>query len=78
MKCKNPKLMPLDMSKSDKHEHPDIKVKKRYLCKIGSEYFCGYFSRVWFGWSFDGWYNHLQFDAPGWNSSDWVQIWEIK
>ena len=28
--------------------------------------------------AFNGWYNHLQFDAPGTNSSDWQQIWEIK
>lgn len=79
MNHKTPTLIPLDMSLAQKHEHPDIQKGKKYLCLIGNEYFAGRFSRVWFGWTFRGWYNpHLQFDAPGFNSSRWQQIWEIK
>lgn len=73
-----PRLKKLDMSKAKEHEHPDIDSKKIYLCLIGKNYFVGTFHRVWFGWSFNGWYNNFQFDAPGSNSSRWKQIWELK
>jgi len=78
MKYKTPKLIPLDMSKSEKSSHPDINSKDTYLCLIDDKLFTGKFYKVWFGWSFDGWYNNLQFDAPGYNSSSWQQIWKIK
>ena len=78
------KLKKLDMSKSDKHEHPDIKTDNETQYLIAKtdargkiSYYSGYFNRVWFGLSFDGWVAPLQFDAPGTNSSSWVQIWEI-
>ncbi len=77
-----PRLRPLDMSKSTKREHPDIKAGRatQYLCLIGDRYFCGSFSRQWYGLNFDNWIPGtvgLQFDAPGTNSSDWQMIWEI-
>jgi hypothetical protein len=72
-----PVLTPLDMSLAKEHQHPDINSKDTYLCLIDGRYFTGKFSKVWFGWSFDGWHNDLQFDAPGWNSSGWQQIWKL-
>jgi hypothetical protein len=72
------KLKALDMSLSDRHNHPQVNCKRNYLCKIGGQYFAGKFSREWFGLVFDHWiYNSLQFDAPGTNGSKWEQIWEI-
>jgi hypothetical protein len=67
------------MSKSFEHEHPALNSKDTFLCLIGSDFFAGKFSKKWFGWSFGGWVNPAgyQFDAPGWNSSDWKQIWKI-
>lgn len=34
-----------------------IKDDTMYLCRIGNDWFTGTFSRVWFGWSFNGWVN---------------------
>ena len=67
----------LDLSLAVKHDHPDIQKGKTYLCKIYGKWFFGTFSRQWFGWSFNGWYNHLQFDAPGYNSSQWEAVVEF-
>jgi hypothetical protein len=76
------RVTPLDMRRAREHEHPDIKPgRQRYLCLIGGEYHTGWFSRQWFGLNFDGWrYNTaagLQFDAHGWNGSEWEQVWAI-
>lgn len=68
----------IDLTKGNKHEHPDIKKRKRYLAKIDGEMYHGKFEREWYGWRFDdGWgtFGH-QFDTPGWNSSDWQELWE--
>lgn len=74
-----PKLIPIDMSKSNGHYHPDINNKDTYLCLIGDVYHCGKFSKQWYGWSFFGWYGtSLQFDTPDSNSSEWQQIWKIQ
>jgi hypothetical protein len=74
-----PTLIPLDMSKAKEHNHPDIDIKKTYLCLINNQYFAGKFSKEWYGLSFNGGINPvgLQFDAPGWNFSKWKKIWEI-
>lgn len=78
MKYKTPRLIPLDMSKSDEHTHPDINGRNTYLCLIDGEYYTGKFSKQWFGWNFNAVYDAgLQFDAPGYNSSNWQQIWKI-
>jgi hypothetical protein len=72
-------LVEIDLSKGEKHEHPDINTKNLYLCRVDNQFETGYFSRQWYGLSFSGFYDAgLQFDAPGYNSSDWQQIWEIK
>lgn len=75
-----PHLIPLDMSKAYEHEHPDIKVDHnvQYLCYIDGNYWVGFFSRQWYGLTLNViWGQGQQFDAPGYNSSGWVQIWEI-
>lgn len=77
---KTPKLIPLDMSKSKEHSHPDINCRNTYLCLIDREFFVGKFTREWYGFNFEGWYSDsgLQFDAPGFNCSKWQQIWKVK
>lgn len=87
---KAPELIPVDLRKcfSGKrspdtgscHDHPDISSRKQYLAKIGGQFFAGKFSRVWFGWSFDGWVGgqFLQLDKPGTNASHWQGLWEIR
>ncbi len=76
-----PKLLPIDLSRSDGHTHPDIKTDGRYyLCRIGGGLFCGKFRPVWFGLNFSPWINGpvgIQFDAPGTNRSHWEAVWEI-
>ena len=75
------KLIELDMSKAEKHMHPDIKVgtKHWYLVKVFNEFWAGHFNEVWFGLNFRPWHNPvgIQFDAPGYNASEWEGIWEI-
>jgi hypothetical protein len=75
----SPKLKPLDMSKADDHEHPDIKIGSdtTYLCLIRGNFFVGYFSRQWYGLVFNYSGGFFQFDAPGFNSSEFQQIWQI-
>lgn len=75
---KTPTLIPLDMSLSSEHDHPQIKAGQKYLCLINNQYFAGEFNKHWYGWHFDGWHYGLQFDAPGTNASQWQAIWEIK
>ncbi len=75
-----PHLIPLDMSKATEHFHPDIKIdfNTQYLCYIDGNYWVGHFSTVSFGLAFNViWGQGRQFDAPGYNRSKWVQIWEI-
>ena len=75
-----PQLKQVDLSKSKEHKHPDIIAdnKTPYLAKIRGNWFTGTFNEQWFGLSFYGWYNsHLQFDAPGWNTSGWEELFEI-
>lgn len=84
---KTPKLVKIDLmkcfshdnSKGSYHDHPDISPRNRYLAKIDGEYHAGQFSRVWYGWSFDGgpWGDELQLDKPGTNGSDWQGLWKI-
>jgi hypothetical protein len=78
----NIKLKSLDMTKSDKHNHPDLNTKDTFLCLIGGEFFVGKFTKQWYGFNFMGWIGNpnagLQFDAPGTNCSRWEQIWKIQ
>jgi len=77
----NPRLVAIDLSKGDGHQHPDITAVGQYLALIGGSYHCGRFVRVWFGWSFDcgfGASGSIQFDAPGSNASRWQGLWRIE
>ena len=82
-KHRKPLLIPVDMRRANRSNHPDIHAGKRYLVKHDGEYFIGRFTREgdtgdrWL--TFDGWEGgSLQFDAPGFNQSDWQMIWEFK
>ena len=73
------KLYQLDLTKGEASTHPQINGKDSYLCLIGSNFYAGKFSKVWFGWHFDGWLDvGMQYDKPGYNSSTWRGIWKIK
>lgn len=76
-----PTLTPIDLSKSDRHEHPDIKTDgMQYLVKFSSEecYYLGTFSRQWYGLNFNNWgVSGRQFDAPGYNHSSWEAVWRL-
>lgn len=68
------RLKKIDLRKAKEHNHPDIKVgKTNYLAKIGGELVVGQFTCQWYGLSLD----NVQFDAPGYNSSEWEGLWEI-
>ena len=77
---KTPKLIKLDMRKSNKHEHPDIDLDKTYMCSIDGRFYVGQFDRQWYGLNFSWPWSGVgkQFDAPGFNSSKWEQIWEVR
>ncbi len=60
------------------NDHPDINTKDFYLCKIGGGYFVGKLSETWYGLSFYGWNDGLQYDKPGTNRSRWEKIWRIE
>lgn len=81
-----PKLKQIDLRKccevpdgSGESGHPDIREGKRYLARIGGDWFAGQFTKEWYGWSFDGWGGGggLQLDKPGTNASEWEGLWEI-
>jgi len=68
----------IDLSKSVKHDHPEISTAKLYLVKIAGEWFFGKFSRQWYGLNFSNWGNTgCQFEAPGENASMWECVLEI-
>jgi hypothetical protein len=72
-----PTLKPLDLTLGDRHDHPDIRTDgTQYLARINNRFFCGSFSRQWYGLNFGGWVT-LQYDKPGTNCSNWQAIWEI-
>lgn len=74
-----PRLLKIDLHKSKNHEHPDIRCGRHYLAQIGNSFVAGKFRRVYFGLCFDVSYGKqsIQFDAPGFNESKWVSLWEI-
>jgi len=73
----NPQLIPINLSKGEGHEHPDIVVGKPYLAYVMGKYISGTFSRQWYGLHFDcDWgASGIQFDAPGFNLSTWEALW---
>ncbi len=74
---KTPELIPLDMAKAIGSNHPDIDLEKEYLCLINNKFYSGHFNKQHYGLSFHGGPFSMQFDAPGYNSSNWQQIFEI-
>lgn len=66
----------IDLNLGDGHHHPDIEadMDAMYLCYIFGEWFLGKFYKQWYGLSFDGWYNTIQYDKPGTNSSSWKRV----
>ena len=75
------KLTKINLRKAVEHNCPTIKVGSRYtyLCKIGSLWLTGYFNRQWYSLNFelmDG--GNVQFDAPGFNSSEWKSVYQIR
>jgi len=79
------KLKRIDLSKAVKSDHPDIKVgdEHRYLARVqmshGDVLVAGSFSREWYGLNFHWFWgaSTFQFDAPGYNGSTWIELWEI-
>jgi hypothetical protein len=79
------KISRIDLSRGKEHDHPDIKTDGTYyiarpLGKRGALWF-GTFEQLWFGLSFNcnfGACGHIQFDAPGYNRSKWVDLWEVE
>ena len=74
-----PTLVPIDLSKGKRHEHPDIELNKTYMALHSGHLLTGCFRRVHFGLTFQVYYgNNYQFDAPGYNYSRWQALWEVK
>lgn len=76
-KRKAPKLVRIPIEEAERHECPGINDKDTFLCKIAGRFYAGEFSRQWYGWNFDAGSHGIQFDAPGWNASEWEEIWKI-
>lgn len=78
------RLVKVNLKNAQEHRCPNIKVGTRYtyLCKIGGQWGIGSFSREWYGLNFysDNFSggNGIQFDAPGFNSSEWEEVYQIK
>ena len=75
-----PRLIPVDLAKGEKHEHPEISAGKTYLAQVRGHFYSGTFARHWYGWNFRGgpWGAGLQLDAPGSNRSGWEGLWELE
>jgi len=68
----------IDLSKGRKSDHPDVTTDRLYLVKVAGEWHFGRFSRQHYGLNFTNWgRSGLQFDTPGYNSSEWERIVEI-
>ena len=73
-----PILREIDLSRGERHRHPDILVGRVYMVKVSGGWHLGRFSKQWFGLNFSPWGNAgLQFDAPGYNLSRWERIIEF-
>lgn len=80
MKVLGIRLKKIDLSKAKESNCSGIKAdcQTQYLCLIGSKFFAGTFSKVWFGITFNDFYStSYQFDAPGYNQSKWKGVWKI-
>ena len=54
---KQPELKEIDLSKSERCNHPDIKEKRYYLARINDKWYAGTFTKQWYGWNFDAVYD---------------------
>lgn len=72
-----PQFTEIDLTKTTKHGSDELTVGPTYLCLIGECYYMGTFSKVWFGLSFSGGMNSLQYDPPGTNASRWKRAWRF-
>lgn len=70
---KTPTLTPIDLSKRDECEHPDIDEKSFYLALHHGRYYAGKFTREHYGWNFDAVYDAgTQLD-----DDDFQALWKI-
>ncbi len=74
-----PNLIQIDISKANRHECSSIDLEKSYIVKIDGQWYAGKFCRQWYGLNFNYAPNSvgIQFDAPGYNSSSWEEVYEI-
>ena len=71
-------LQQIDLTKGQKSNHPDIKPgSQHYLAKIHDRWSVGTFGRVWFGLTFHDGHINPQFDTPGYNSSQWQELYKL-
>lgn len=84
---KIPNLVPIDLSKADRHTHPDIKPERAwYLVRWRGGYYVGVFERsyddedlVFFPNGANGGdLEDIYFSEPGWNQSRWEAVWEMQ
>ena len=73
---KTPKLIKLDMRKSNKHEHPDIDESKTYMCSIDGEFYTGKFSKVMINLSTGEFCWDMR--NVGILDDKWEAIWEVR
>ena len=77
----------MDLSKARGHECPGVRCDGTYyLARLRSHrgpprLVLGHFRRQWYGLNFNGGPGlgeaGVQFDAPGWNASSWLALWEV-
>jgi len=73
-----PTMREIDLSRGDRHRHPDIVPGRYYMVQVHEAWHLGRFSEVWYGLTFWPWgTSGLQFDAPGFNSSGWQRVIEV-
>ena len=67
------KLMPIDISKIDENEHPDLRANTYYLARIRGAWYAGTFTKQWYGWNFNA------VNPAGYQLSygNWEQLYEI-
>jgi len=67
------RLVPVDLTKRDGCNHPDIRKSKRYLAEYDDLWFTGKFSKQWYGWN-------LEYDwaiTCGIQLDSITRLWEI-
>lgn len=75
-----PTLVSVDLSRGERHDHPDIRLGQMYLARWDGDLFLGQFTRQHYGLNFScdfGASGGFQFDTPGYNHSLWEALWEV-